>query len=68
MPSYEKGRFYVPRKIAIPEAVGSEESNRGGPVENYMNERLHGACDLVHYNALLDSQNNVIYDFVWLCP
>ena len=25
-------------------------------------------CQLVHYNLLIDNHNNLIYDFVWLCP
>ena len=24
-------------------------------------------CQLMHYSVLIDSHNNLIYDFVWLC-
>jgi hypothetical protein len=34
-----------------------------------MNEKLVlKDCQLVHYNVLIDTHNNLIYDFVWLCP
>jgi hypothetical protein len=33
-----------------------------------MNQQLvTKGCQLMHYNVLIDSHNNLIYDFVWLC-
>ena len=38
-------------------------------MQSYMNEKLVlKDCQLVHYNVLIDTHNNLIYDFVWLCP
>jgi hypothetical protein len=38
-------------------------------VQSYINQQfVTKGCQLVHYNVLIDSHNNLVYDFVWLCP
>jgi hypothetical protein len=38
-------------------------------VQSYMNRQLvTKGCQLMHYNVLIDNHNNLVYDFVWLCP
>ena len=61
---YEIGRYFVPRRVP-----GEETARAADDVQSYMNEQLVlKDCQLVHYNVLMDTHNNLIYDFVWLCP
>jgi hypothetical protein len=62
---YEIGRYFVPRRVPGEETAFEPADD----VQSYMNEQLVlKDCQLVHYNVLIDTHNNLIYDFVWLCP
>jgi len=62
---YEKGRYFVPRRVPGEDAVFEPEDD----VQSYMNQQfVTKRCQLVRYNLLIDNHNNLIYDFVWLCP
>jgi hypothetical protein len=62
---YEKGRYFVPRRVPGEETVFEPEDE----VQSYINQQfVTKGCQLVHYNVLIDSHNNLVYDFVWLCP
>ena len=38
-------------------------------MQSYINQQfVTKGCQLVHYNVLIDSHNNLVYDFVWMCP
>ena len=60
---YEKGRYFVPRRVPGEETVFEPEDE----VQSYINQQfVTKGCQLVHYNVLIDSHNNLVYDFVWL--
>jgi uncharacterized UBP type Zn finger protein len=62
---YEKGRYFVPRRVPGEDTVFEPEDD----VQSYMNQQFVAKrCQLMHYNVLIDSHNNLVYDFVWLCP
>jgi hypothetical protein len=62
---YETGRYYVPRRVPGEDTVFEVDDD----VQSYMNEHfVTKGCQLVHYNVLIDNHNNLVYDFVWLCP
>ena len=62
---YEKGRYFVPRRVPGEGTVFEREDE----VQSYINQQsVMKGCQLVHYNVLIDSHNNLVYDFVWLCP
>jgi hypothetical protein len=62
---YEKGRYFVPRRVPGEDTVLEPEDD----VQSYMNQQfVTKGCQLMHYNVLIDSHNNLVYDFVWLCP
>ena len=61
---YELGRYYVPRRVPGQSTIFEGDDD----VQSYMNQQLvTKGCQLMHYNVLIDSHNNLIYDFVWLC-
>ena len=62
---YEKGRYFVPRRVPGEDAVFEPEGRCAilhEPAIRYETLSV-GALDL-----LIDNHNNLIYDFVWLCP
>ena len=62
---YEIGRYYVPRRVPKEDTVFEPQDD----VQSYMNQQLvTKGCHLTHYNVLIDNHNNLVYDFVWLCP
>jgi hypothetical protein len=62
---FEKGRYFVPRRVPGEDTVLEPEDD----VQSYMNQQfVTKGCQLMHYNVLIDSHNNLVYDFVWLCP
>ena len=62
---YEIGRYYIPRRPPGLDTVFEPDDD----VQSYMNQELvTKGCQLMHYNVLIDNHNNLVYDFVWLCP
>jgi hypothetical protein len=61
---YEKGRYFVPRRVPGEETVSSPKT-RCNPISTSSSLRKAASW---HYNVLIDSHNNLVYDFVWLCP
>jgi hypothetical protein len=61
---YEKGRYFVPRRVPGEETVFEPEDE----VQSYINQQSLRKAASWHYNVLIDSHNNLVYDFVWLCP
>ena len=62
---YELGRYYVPRRVPGQSTIFEGDDD----VQSYMNQQFVAKrCQLMQYNVLIDSHNDLIYDFVWLCP
>jgi hypothetical protein len=54
---YEKGQYFVPRRVAREDTVFEPEDD----IQTYMNQQfVSKGCQLMHYNVLMDSHNNLV--------